>query len=98
MSVSEVTSSSITVQWGAVPCIHRNGDIIGYRIHAITSGGDDRIEIVGDDREATISGLTPSTEYTMSVAAVNSQDTGPYSDGIVKFTSNKLVSLRVEEF
>ena len=30
VSVSEVTSSSITVQWGPVDCIHRNGNITGY--------------------------------------------------------------------
>ena len=97
VSVSEVTSSSITVQWRSVRCIDRNGDITGYRIRAMTSGGDDRI-VVDDVREATISGLSPSTEYTVSVAAVNSQDTGPYSAGIVQSTSGKLVSLRVEEF
>ena len=79
-------------------CIDRNGDITGYRIRAMTSGEDDRMETFGDVREATISGLIPSTEYTVSVAAVNSQDTGPYSDGIVQSTSGKLVSLRVEEF
>ena len=31
VSVSEVTSSSITVQWGPVDCIHRNGDITDYQ-------------------------------------------------------------------
>ena len=97
--VSEVTSSSITVQWGSVSCIHRNGDITGYRIRAMTSGENDRIGTVGDVREATISGLIPSTEYTVSVAAVNSQDTGPYSDGIVTSTNGKLVHYnRVEVF
>ena len=99
VSVSEVTSSSITVQWWTVPCIHRNGLIIGYRIRAMTSGEDDRMETVGYVREATITGLTPSTEYTVSVAAVNSQGTGPYSDGIVLSTNGKLVHYnRVEVF
>ena len=32
VSVSEDTSSSITVQWGAVDCIHHNGDITGYSV------------------------------------------------------------------
>ena len=90
--ISEVTSSSITVQWGTVSCIHCNGDITGYIIRAMTSGEDDRIVVVDDVREATISGLTPFTEYTVSVAAVNSQDTGPYSVGIVQSTSGKLES------
>ena len=79
-------------------CIDRNGDITGYRIRTMTSGEDDRIETVGDVREGTISGLSPSTEYTVSVAAVNNEGTGPYSDGIVQSTKGKLVSLRVEEF
>ena len=82
-------------------CIHRNGDITGYSVLVMISGEeDDRTvpETVGDVIEATISGLTPSTEYTVSVAAVNSQDTGPYSDGIVQSTNGKLVSLTVEEF
>ena len=85
------TSTNITVQWRSVRCIDRNGLIIGYRIRAMTSGGDDVIETVGDVREATITGLSPSTEYIVSVAAVNSQDTGPYSDGIVQSTYGKLV-------
>ena len=77
------TRDTITVQWEEVDCIDRNGVIIGYRIRAITSGEDDRIETVGAVREATISELSPSTEYTVSVAAVNSQDIGPYSDGMM---------------
>ena len=74
------TCDTITVQWEEVDCIDRDGLIIGYKIRAMTSGEDDRFETVGDVREATISGLSPSTEYTVSVAAVNSQGLGPYSD------------------
>ena len=77
------TRDTITVQWGLVKCIDRNGLITGYRIRAMTSEEDDRIKTVGDVREATISGLSPSTEYTVSVAAVNNEDTGPYSDGMM---------------
>ena len=80
------TRDTITVQWGSVRCIDRNDLIIGYRIRAMTSG-EDRIETVDDVREATLSGLTPSTEYTVSVAAVNSQGPGPYSDGMMVETA-----------
>ena len=80
-------------------CIHRNGDITGYSVLLMTSGENDRIVVVDDVREATISGLTPSTEYIVSVAAVNSQNTGPYSDDIVTSTSGMLVHYnRVEVF
>ena len=34
----------------------------------------------GSVTEATISGLTPSTTYSIEVAAVNSVGTGAYSD------------------
>ena len=81
------TRDTIIIQWEEVDCIDRNGVIIGYRIRAITSGEDDRIETVGDVREATISGLTPSTVYTVSVAAVNSQGIGPYSAGMMVETA-----------
>ena len=37
----------------------------------------------GSVTEATISGLTPSTNYSIEVAAVNSAGTGVYSDPLV---------------
>ena len=84
------TRDTITVQWEEVNCIDRNGLITSYRIRAMTSGEDDMINTVGDVREATITGLTPSTEYTVSVAAVNSQDTGPYSAGMMVETAGMI--------
>ena len=85
------TRDTITVQWEEVDCIDRNGDIIGYSVLVVTSGGDDRIETVDDDREATITGLSPSTEYTVSVAAVNSQSIGPFSDGMMVETAAGMI-------
>ena len=53
------------------------------------SGGTDiRFVSGGDTRQTTISGLTPSTDYTIGVAAVNSVGTGPYSTDIVEATDN----------
>ena len=81
VGVSEVTSSSITVQWEAVPCIEQNGDITGYTVRVLESGEMERVEDVGDDvTQVTISDLTPSTTYSIQVAAVNSEGTGPYND------------------
>ena len=77
VSVSEVTSSSITVQWGAVPCIHRNGDITGY---IVRYGSQTQSVSGGSVTEATISNLTPSTTYNIRVAAVNDADTGDDSN------------------
>ena len=82
------TSSSITVQWGAVDCIHRNGDITGYSVRYGVQGsgeGDRTVEIASGDSSGgmyQISGLSSATVYTIEVAAVNSAGIGDYSDPI----------------
>ena len=82
VSVSEVTFSSITVQWGPVDCIHRNGDITGYSVQygEVGSGSTQTMPVSGgSSTETTISGLMPSTVYSVQVAAMNSAGTGPYT-------------------
>ena len=75
-----MTPNSITVHWEEVDCLDRNGAITGYVARALSNGREKGTASVGgDDREATISGLTPSTQYIVQVAAVNSAGTGPYS-------------------
>ena len=83
VSVSEVTSSSISVQWGAVDCSHRNGDITGYSVRygVQGSGSTQTVSVSGGGATmTTISGLMPSTTYSIEMAAVNSAGTGVYSD------------------
>ena len=81
ISEGPVTANSITVQWGEVPCIDRNGEITGYTVDVTLSGMVVATENVNDGsaREGTVSGLTPSTAYTVTVAAVNSVGIGPFS-------------------
>ena len=82
VSVSEVTSSSITVQWGAVDCIHRNGDITGCSVrYGVQGNGSTQTVSVsgGGAAMTTISGLESSTTYSIQVAAVNNAGTGVYS-------------------
>ena len=89
MGVSEVTSFSITVQWGPVDCIHRNGNIRGYSIQygEKRSGNKQTLSVSGGDvTEYTISGLNSSTTYSIQVAAETSAGTGPYSDTIINET------------
>ena len=80
---SGVTSSNITVQWGAVNCIHHNGDITGYSVqYGVQGSGSTQTRDVsgGDTRHTTIPALNPSTTYSIQVAAVNSAGIGVYSD------------------
>ena len=83
VSVSEVTSSSITVQWGAVDCIHRNGDITGYSVRygVQGSGSTQTVSVSGPGTmDIDISGLTADTSYAVEVAAENADSIGVYSD------------------
>ena len=83
------SSSSITVQWEMVPCIHRNGDITGYSVRygEVGSGSTQTMSVSGDSvTEATVSSLMPSTTYSIQVAAETSAGTGVYSDPIHQLT------------
>ena len=76
-----MTFSSITVQWGAVNCSHRNGDITGYSVrYGVQGSGSTQIkdDIGGEVTQTIISGLESSTTYSIQVAAVNSAGTGVY--------------------
>ena len=77
-----VTFSSITVQWGAVDCIDRNGVITGYSVrYGVQGSGSTQTMNVsgGDTRQTTILDLSSSTTYSIQVAAVNSAGIGVYS-------------------
>ena len=78
-SNTRVTTSSITVQWREIPCADRNGEITGYRLRTSRGAMIEKFaNISGGTREATISGLSSSTWYTVQVAAVNGAGTGPF--------------------
>ena len=91
VNVSEVTFSSITVQWGPVDCIHRNGDITGYSVQY----GSETVSVSGDSSGGmyVISGLIPSTTYSIQVAAQTSADTGPYSIVVDQMTSSEICAV-----
>ena len=77
-----MTSSDTTIQWGAVDCIHQNGDIIGYSVRYGVQGSEN-IEIINVSgnaaTELVITKLNSSVTYSFQVAAVNNAGTGEYS-------------------
>ena len=84
-----MTSYSMTVQWEAVDCIHRNGDKVSYWIQyeEVESGVTLQIQPIFSSN-VTNSYLRSSTTYSIEVAAVNSAGTGPYSPPVI-VTTNK---------
>ena len=86
---SSKTISSITVLWGSVDCIHRNGEISGYSVqYGVQGSGSTQTMSVtgGTTSQANITGLISATNYSFEVAAVNSAGTGMYSDPITSIT------------
>ena len=90
LSVFGTTQSTITVQWEPVGCRHTNGDITGYSVRygEKGSGREERKMVSGTS--FTFSGFTSSTEYSVSVAAVNGVGVGPYTDIITAETDGEL--------
>ena len=84
-----VSSTEISVQWdGLDPCRHVNGRIDTYRVQ-YTEVASGTVQSINEenrawnvvDAVALLTGLTPFTEYTIRVAAINEEgDIGPYSD------------------
>ena len=77
------TSMSVSVSWSEIECIEQNGEIIDYAVMFQEVGG---MMVTGTVNAMattfTATGLTPYTNYTFSVAGVNSIDTGPYTNTI----------------
>ena len=81
----DTTDTSITVQWGAVPCIDRNGDITSYSVQYgvnDNSGSSITVVVTGTALGGSyqITGLEPVTLYDIGVAAVTSAGTGEYRE------------------
>ena len=90
-----VNSTVISVQWdGLTPCRYVNGHILKYRVQYISESScviESKDELGRwDDRgiETLLTGLTPYTNYTIAVAAMNVKgDVGLYSNPITKQTA-----------
>ena len=82
-------STNITVEWGPVDCRERNGAITEYSVRY----GNVTVRVSGDASGGmfTITGLMPSTTYSIEVAAVNGEHIGPYSTAVDQLTKGVCV-------
>ena len=89
VTVTSVTASSISIQWEEAACLQR---ITGYII-IITRNGEaiQTVNVDSDARETTVYGLTPSTQFSVSVAAINGVGTGPSTDVTAQTESESIV-------
>ena len=90
-----MSSTVISVEWDDLdPCRHVNGLIVLYRVQytEVASGVVQSKDVAGEwnvmNAESSLTGLTPSTSYSIQVAAVNEEgDVGLYSEPLTRQTS-----------
>ena len=93
--VSVINSTSIFVQWGIInPCRATNGLITSYSMrYTIQPNGIPQTTLQSDGLEITLT-VTPFTEYSIEVAAVNENgDVGVYSVPEVEMTPEARMSI-----
>ena len=76
-----INSTAISLSWGEVNCTKRNGAITGYSVQYSIVGGiqSTTVNVTGDVTSTVIDGLITCTQYSIKVAAINSNGVGPYS-------------------
>ena len=82
-SLVRETLTNVTVTWEPVLCMYRNGLITGYviRYKELNTGLVSNKTIAGHKmRMFEITGLKPSTQYEIKIAAVNSVGIGPFTN------------------
>ncbi|XP_074619287.1 uncharacterized protein LOC141878299 isoform X2 [Acropora palmata] len=83
--VTNVTSTSVTVQWNPLPSQYHNGRLLGYRVFFRKMANysfpvDANSVVVYNSNWATLKNLDPGQLYEISVTAFTSKGDGPRSD------------------
>ena len=81
-----INSTTIRLSWEEVNCTERNGVISGYSVqYNIDEGVQSSINVT-DITSTVITGLTKFRLYIVSVAAINNNGIGPYSNEQTVYT------------
>ncbi|XP_071517137.1 cell adhesion molecule Dscam2-like [Panulirus ornatus] len=86
VTCDSVTSSNLVVTWSPPPPRYRNGLITSYRVafsQAAAHDGGRSGSVVSEGLRATLAGLTPWTNYSVSVAASTRAGEGTPSHAII---------------
>ena len=79
--ITSVNLASLGVSWQQPPVIDHNGPITRYVIQYTKVGSSDMMsENINSGTTHTISGLVAYVDYSVIVAAVNVNGTGPFSN------------------
>ena len=82
--VTDLDPASLMVSWQQPPAIDHNGPITGHVIQYTRVGLNDTMnETVTSGTTHTISGLVAYVDYSVTVAAMTVNGTGPFSNPVV---------------
>ena len=87
VSVSGVGVTSLSLQWGEVECVDRNGLITGYSVRYGPSESSSKQTVTVLSRAFSIDRLLIRTSYSFEVAAVNRNGIGVYSLAVIATTA-----------
>ena len=96
VTVTTVNPSSLEVSWQPPPVQDQNGVITGYMLQYTRVGTSDTMSVtVTSGTTRTISRLVAFVEYSVEVAAMTVNGTGPFSNATVQVSGqdSKLVTL-----
>ena len=85
VTVMAVDPSSLRVTWQQPPEIDHNGPLTGYQIR-YGQVGRSTSTVSTSSTSYTLTGLTTYVQYTVQVAAVNSDGTGPFSSSLTSLS------------
>lgn len=113
-SPTNVSSASVHVMWNHIPCIDQNSEISGYKLqlsrqsiffYSQSDYGEPSFSNVSfpnmvslQELDYILTGLTPTIEYSISVAGVNcNDDVGPYSTSAFVRASHPQSKIAVQQ-
>ena len=89
LTIINITSTSVTISWDSVECIHRNGLITQYLliIRPVDTSDSNLEKFVTLNSDGPDNGggymataLQPSVSYMFKVAAINNNGIGPFTE------------------
>ena len=95
VTLTDLTPTSVSFQWGSVECIRRNGQITGYSITYNIQGSSESTSVLvtvnspSDGGTYTIIDLEPSEMYSVQIAAQNTIGTALDTSGFAILTHGR---------
>ena len=83
--VESIDPAALRVSWQLHSEVNHNEPVTGHVIHYFKDGSQDIKSIdVASDSSFTISGLIACAKYSVRVAAVSDNRTGPFSESVIQ--------------